>query len=135
MHSDRAVESITLSPRSIASRWVSSGMNLASGLVAGSESKTPSTPFLAIRMASVPYSRSPINASPDSFRRMRWNFVSFISGVFADLEIREARHPHILAGLGGELGPQLLDRLALVLVRVDVRLAEQRYLGLPLGQL
>ena len=38
MQSESAVESITLSPRSIASRWLIAGMNSASGLVAGSAS-------------------------------------------------------------------------------------------------
>ena len=43
--------SITLRPRSIASMWVRSGSSWASGLVRGSSSITPSTPFLPIRIA------------------------------------------------------------------------------------
>ena len=52
MQRDRAVESITRSPRSIAWRCVISGMNFASGTFDGSASKTPSTPCLAIRITS-----------------------------------------------------------------------------------
>src|SRR6185312_12212292 len=56
MHSDRAVVSITFSPRSIASMWVICGINRAFGLVRGSSSSTPSTPFLPIRIACAPIS-------------------------------------------------------------------------------
>ena len=52
MHSDSAVESITRRPCSMASMCVSSGRNFASGTTAGSASYTPSTPCLAIRIAS-----------------------------------------------------------------------------------
>ena len=52
MQSESAVESITFSPRSSASRCVSCGMNSASGSFWGSAVNTPSTPFLAIRIAS-----------------------------------------------------------------------------------
>ena len=43
---------MTFNPRSIACKCVSSGINLASGLVRGSPSRTPSTPCFAIRIAS-----------------------------------------------------------------------------------
>src|SRR4029079_19249346 len=56
MQRDRAVVSMTLRPRSIASRWVSSGIRRASGFSRGSESSTPSTPFLPIRMPCAPIS-------------------------------------------------------------------------------
>src|SRR5690242_15646009 len=56
MHSDSAVVSMTFRPRSIASRWVSSGIRRASGFSRGSESSTPSTPFLPIRMPCAPIS-------------------------------------------------------------------------------
>ena len=46
MQSESAVVSITFEPRSIASRWVIAGRNLASGLVRGSPSKTPCHPVL-----------------------------------------------------------------------------------------
>src|SRR3954470_339114 len=58
MQSDRAVESMTARRCSMASRCVSSGMKRASGLTRGSASKTPSTPFLAIRIASAWISRA-----------------------------------------------------------------------------
>src|SRR5205807_2675558 len=51
MHSESAVVSITLSPRSIASMCVSDGIRRAFGLVRGSSSRTPSTPFFPIRIA------------------------------------------------------------------------------------
>ena len=52
MQSESAVVSITFNPCSIACKWVSSGRNFASGSSRGSPSKTPSTPFFAIRIAS-----------------------------------------------------------------------------------
>ena len=56
MQSDSAVVSMTLSPRSIASRCVSSGRNVASASSRGSPSYTPPTLFFAIRIASAPIS-------------------------------------------------------------------------------
>src|SRR3954451_20843150 len=69
---------------------------------------------------SVPKSRSPMSASPESLSRTR--LKAAISGPFlgADREAREALDDHVLAGLGRQLGAQLLDRLAAVLVLVDV---------------
>src|SRR5512132_3353920 len=96
------------------------------------------------REASVPYSRSPISASPESFRRTRWNFGSSKAialaargpGLFPpDPEVGKARDAHVLAGLVDDVLPHLLDRLALVLVDVDVLLLEQRHRLLPLGEL
>ena len=56
MQSDSAVVSITLSPRSIASRCVIRGRNSASATRRGSPSYTPWTPCFAIRIASAPIS-------------------------------------------------------------------------------
>src|SRR5581483_3466659 len=56
MQSERAVVSMTFSPRSIACRCVSSGISFASGSTRGSPSRTPSTPFFAMRIASAPIS-------------------------------------------------------------------------------
>ena len=50
-------------------------------------------------------------------------------------EAREAADDDVLAGLRRELGAQLLDRLAVVLVGVDVLLVEQHDLLDPLAQL
>src|SRR3954468_361121 len=77
---------------------------------------------------SVPKSSGPIRASPDSFSRTLEN-----SG--ANLEPREALDDDVLAGLRRQLGAQLLDRLAAVLVRVDVLLLEQHDLLEPLVDL
>src|SRR3954449_5333761 len=99
----------------------------------------------AIRSLSAPYSSGPISASPDSLRRMRAKAGSppaagstssrAISGAsarpppsgafLAHLEAREAPDDDVLAGLRGRGGAQVLDRLAAVLVVVDVRLVEQ----------
>src|SRR4051794_8753235 len=53
----------------------------------------------------------------------------------ADREAREALDDDVLARLGRQLGAQLLDRLAAVLVLVDVRLLEQHDLLEPLVDL
>src|SRR4051794_29853009 len=45
--------------------------------------------------------------------------------LLPDGETDEALDDDVLAGLGGEVGAQLLDRLAVVLVAVDVLLVEQ----------
>src|SRR5579862_5947362 len=55
---DSAVVSITFNPRSIACKWVSAGINFASGSTRGSPSSTPATPCLAIRIASARTSRA-----------------------------------------------------------------------------
>ena len=56
MQSESAVVSITRSPRSIASRCVSAGRNVAFGSCAGRRRRRPSMPFFAIRIASAPIS-------------------------------------------------------------------------------
>src|SRR3954447_7886235 len=77
---------------------------------------------------SVPKSSGPIRASPDSFSRT-------LEKSGANLEPGEALDDDVLAGLRRELGAQLLDRLAAVLVRVDVLLLEQDDLLEPLADL
>src|SRR3954452_13164314 len=90
----------------------------------------------SICSGSVPYSRSPIRASPESFSRMRLKAASGKAALLlSHLEAREAGDPDVLAGLGRDLGAQVLDRLALVLVLVEVLLIEQDELGGPLLQL
>src|SRR3954466_3737310 len=93
----------------------------------------------ATRLGSVPYSSSPIRASPESFSMTRSNARSpslisstgFRSVLGADLEAGEAGDPDVLAGLHRSLRPELLDRLAVVLLGVDVGLVEQRDLLAP----
>src|SRR3712207_4896987 len=94
------------------------------------------------RSGSVPKSRSPMRASPDSLSRTRENAGSGWAPsaigcglLLADGEAREAADPDVLAGLRGELVLELLDRLALVPVAVDVGLLEQHDLRQPLAQL
>src|ERR1700759_355191 len=83
--------------------------------------------WVAIRStsaASVPKSRRPIRASPDSFRRMRENRSSATFGPLpssrsgrllgADPEGGEAGDADVLAGFRGQLLAQLLDRLRAV---------------------
>src|ERR1044072_9711405 len=80
-----------------------------------------------IRSGSAPYSWLPSRASPESLIRTRrkagapWSG----SGSVANGEPREAADHDVLARLGGERGADLLDRLAVVLLAVDVRLLEQ----------
>src|SRR3954468_18825373 len=79
-----------------------------------------SAAILRIRTGSAPYSRSPISASPESFRRMRPKAApsggagaaaSSAIGLTADLEAREATDHDVLAGARRDLGAQVLDRL------------------------
>src|SRR3954451_1113944 len=91
----------------------------------------------AMRAGSAPYDRSPISASPESFSRIRLNAGSgagSVRSLLPDLEAREAPHDDVLAGVGRQLGAQLLERLAAVKVVVDVALAEQHDLLEPLPQ-
>src|SRR4051812_30759033 len=81
---------------------------------------------------SVPNSSGPVRASPESFSRIRLK-AGNLSG--ADREPGEAPDDHVLAGLGRQLGAELFDRLALVLLRVDVLLAQQDDLVEPLADL
>src|SRR4051794_19393986 len=78
-----------------------------------------------------------MRASPESLSRIRSNAASatVVLGLAADGEAREALDHDVLTELAGQLGPDLLDGLALVLVRVDVDLVEQRALLEPLAQL
>src|SRR5918995_1960561 len=57
------------------------------------------------------------------------------ASLLPDLEPGEARDRHVLPRARGDVRTQLLDRLALVAIGVDVLLLEQRDLALPLGQL
>src|SRR5436190_1064854 len=95
-----------------------------------------------MRSASTPYSSGPISASPESFSRMRRK-AGFPSPsttcdmgrrLTADLEASEPPDHHVLARLGGDVRAQLLDRAALVLVRVHVLLLQQHDRLQPLAQ-
>src|SRR3712207_1047780 len=93
----------------------------------------------AMRSLSAPYSSGPIRASPESFRRIRRNAgvrAPFPSTglLLAHREPAEAADHHVLARLRGGLAPDLLDRAAVVLVRVHVRLAQEHDLVEPLPQ-
>src|SRR3954453_18191625 len=91
-------------------------------------------PAIALSVCgSVPKSRSPMSASPDSFSRTRPKAATAWSG--SDGEAREALDDDVFAGVGRPLGAQFLDRLAAVLVLVDVGLLEQHDLLQPLVDL
>src|SRR3954451_10193609 len=74
---------------------------------------------------SVPYSSGPIRASPESLIRTRLKTGSSLTALRAYREAREATDDHVLARRARQGRAQLVDRLALVLVRVDVDLVEQ----------
>src|SRR5579864_1125 len=95
------------------------------------DSTTPRTAaaIATTRAGSVPYSRRPISASPESFSRTRVKIGCGIGRLFADREAREAPDHHVLPGGRRDLVLELSDRPALVLVRVDVRLIEQHDLA------
>src|SRR6202035_5769820 len=82
------------------------------------------------RSGSAPYWRSPISASPESFRSMRVKAGAIAaqslpaSGLLAYGEAGEAAYHDVLAGGGSQLVTQLLDGLALEL-RVVHDLLEQ----------
>src|SRR5918995_4935959 len=80
---------------------------------------------------SVPYSRSPISASPESFSRIRLKLAEAAKPplLLSDLEPGEAGDSDVLARLGGDVVPQVLDRLALVFLLIEVLLVEQHDLG------
>src|SRR5581483_2959292 len=90
------------------------------------------------RSGSVPYSRSPISASPESFRSTRrYAGAAALEGSCwavsaTDLEPREPADHDVLAGLRRECLPELLDRLAAVLVLIDVLLPHQHHVRKPL---
>src|SRR3954468_19445737 len=96
----------------------------------------------AMRAGSAPSSSPPSSASPDIFSRTRRKAAlpllvapSSATGLLlSHLEAGEAPDHHVLAGAGGDLGAQLLDRLAVVLVLVDVPLHQQHRLLEPLAQ-
>src|SRR5689334_8501588 len=97
---------------------------------------------LAIRSTSapsVPKSWLPIRASPESFSSMRPKRGSAESvtarSLFADAEVGEAADLDVLARFRRQLLAQLLDRLPLVLLGVDVSLVEQRHFARPLVEL
>src|SRR4051812_4869536 len=90
-----------------------------------------------MRSASTPYSREPIRASPESFRRMRRKAglpspstcatarnpnAPGDGPSVAHLEAREPADHDVLARLGRDVGPELLDRAPFVLVGVDMLL-------------
>src|SRR5947208_5497945 len=82
-----------------------------------------------------------MSASPDSFSRTRLNagaeatLATAGRPLPADREAREPADDDVLAGRPREVRAQVLDRLAVVLVRVDVRLLEQDGVLHPLAQL
>src|ERR1700693_6232659 len=74
------------------------------------------------RSGSVPYWRSPISASPDSFRRMRLKAGAIaahslhpVRGLLAHCKAGEAADDYVLAGVCRELVTQLLHGLAVEL--------------------
>src|SRR3954453_202516 len=92
------------------------------------------------RSGSVPYSRPPIRASPDSFSSTRLNAGSSATArtsyaLFPDHKPGEAGDPYVLAGLRRDLGAQLLDGLAVIGIGAHVLLLEQRGLLRPLLEL
>src|SRR5919109_1985059 len=114
----------------------------------------------ATRSGSVPYSSEPMRASPESFSRTRlkrgdaigWRSYGLRNAfshrapaakagpirprlLLAHLEAREPGDAHVLAGLRGQLGAQVLDRPALVAVGAHVLLLQQGDLPLPIGEL
>src|SRR6201992_3899613 len=82
---------------------------------------------------SVPYSRRPIRASPESFSRIRPNCSKRL--LAADFEVGEAGDADVLAGFRRQLLAQLLDHLRAVFLGVDVLLVEQRAFRAPFLQL
>src|SRR4051794_11139402 len=86
------------------------------------------------RSGSTPYSSVPMRDSPESLIRTRVKRGSANAGtLFADGEAHGAADDHVLAGLGRELGAQLLEGLALVAVGVHMRLVEEDVLLEPLA--
>src|SRR5436309_1852968 len=92
----------------------------------------------ATRSGSVPYSSSPMSASPESFRSRRRKAGAPLGGPFTamegsvtDLEAREAAYHHVFSSLAGQRRSQLLDSPAAVLLGVDVLLAQQHDLLQP----
>src|SRR5687768_18547836 len=80
----------------------------------------------SIWAGSVPYSRSPISASPESFSRTRLKRGSGAKAglLLPNLEAGEAGDADVLAGLRGDVRAQVLDRLALVFLLIEMLLVE-----------
>src|SRR5579875_3194425 len=103
--------------------------------------RATSAAIASTRAGSVPYSRSPISASPESFSSTRANIGGADGGACecaisaTDGEAGEAADDDVLARLGDQRRAQLLDRLAAVLVLVDVGLAQQHHLVQPAVEL
>src|ERR1700694_5169772 len=82
------------------------------------------------RSGSVPYGRSPISASPDSFSRIRLKAGAIAARAYPPRallvygEADEAANDHILARRRGQLVPELLDGLALELRMVHLLLEQ-----------
>src|SRR4051794_6613274 len=97
----------------------------------------------SIRPGSVPYSSEPIRASPEIFSSTRLKTGSAIGGkpypatglFLADRVAREACDADVLARLRGQVGAQLLDRLALVAVGAHVLLLQEDHFRGPLAKL
>ena len=84
----------------------------------------------------MPYSRSAHQRLARELQQhAREDRLSVIGGSFADDEAREAPDDDVLACRRRDLVRELADRLALVLVGVDVRLVEQHDLAVPLREL
>src|SRR5262245_1215054 len=100
-------------------------------------SATPwiSAAIRSTRAGSVPYSSSPWSASPESFNRTRPKAGSATAPLLPHYEPGEAGDRDVLAHPRGDVGAQVLDRLALVPVLVDVLLLQQGDLALPLRDL
>src|SRR5919108_163990 len=114
----------------------------------------------ATRSGSVPYSSEPMRASPESFSRTRlkrgdaigWRSYGLRNAfshrapaakagpirprlLLAHLEAREPGDAHVLAGLRGQLGAQVLDRPALVAVGANMLLLQQGDVPVPFREL
>src|SRR3954447_12108609 len=85
-----------------------------------------------MRSGSAPYSRSPISASPESFRRMRSNADDAL--LLAELVPGEPADHDVLPRLRRRGRAQVLDRLTAVLALVHVLLVQQHDLLQPLAQ-
>src|SRR5215212_5938445 len=99
-----------------------------------------------MRSASTPYWSGPISASPESFSNTRRKAglpfpapgsdtrETYLSGcLLPDPEAREPPDHDVLARLGRDLRAQVLDRAAVVTVRVDVLLMQEHDLLQPLA--
>src|SRR3954463_14299735 len=94
--------------------------------------RRPCSAMASMRSGSAPYSRSPMSASPESFRRMRSKAAEAL--LLAYLISGEPADHDVLAGLRRRGRAQVLDRLAGVLVAVHVLLVQQHDLLEPLAQ-